>query len=52
MNQAFSVIQRPFLPAKPRTIGLTMVLDKGMGAAVLADWLATTGDNVDIVKFG
>jgi len=52
MTQAFPVIERPFRPAKPRTAGLTMVLDKGMGAAALADWLATTGENVDIVKFG
>ena len=29
-----------------------MVLDKGVGAAALKDWLETTGDHVDIAKFG
>lgn len=29
-----------------------MVLDKGMGPAVLSDWLSVAGEYVDIVKFG
>jgi len=52
VTQAFSVIQRPFRPAKPRSSGLTMVLDKGLGVAALKDWLQIAGKHVDIVKLG
>jgi phosphosulfolactate synthase len=38
--------------AKPRTSGLTMIIDKGMGAAAFADLLALAGDYIDLVKFG
>ncbi|MBB6730535.1 phosphosulfolactate synthase [Cohnella zeiphila] len=38
--------------AKPRTTGLTMVIDKGMGPAAFADLLTLAGDYIDLVKFG
>lgn len=37
---------------KPRTSGLTMVIDKGIGLHAFADLLTITGDYIDIVKFG
>jgi len=37
---------------KPRTSGLTMVIDKGMGPAAFADLLAVAGPYIDLVKFG
>lgn len=38
--------------AKPRTKGLTMVIDKGMGMNAFSDLLAASGQFIDIVKFG
>ncbi len=38
--------------AKPRTKGLTMVIDKGLGLHAFADLLTTSGEYIDIVKFG
>jgi phosphosulfolactate synthase len=38
--------------AKPRTKGITMVIDKGLGEHAFADLLTTSGDYIDIVKFG
>jgi phosphosulfolactate synthase len=38
--------------AKPRTKGLTMVIDKGLGHHAFSDLLATSGDYMDIIKFG
>ncbi|MEW5900429.1 MAG: phosphosulfolactate synthase [Acidobacteriota bacterium] len=35
---------------KPRTTGLTMVLDKGLGRHALEDLIRTAGDYVDIIK--
>lgn len=37
---------------KPRTLGKTMVIDKGMGIHALEDLLQTAGDYVDMLKFG
>jgi phosphosulfolactate synthase len=36
--------------AKPRTNGLTMVIDKGIGPEALADLLDTAADAIDVVK--
>ena len=36
---------------KPRTNGLTMVLDKGLGRYATEDLMATASDYVDFVKF-
>jgi phosphosulfolactate synthase len=38
--------------AKPRDKGCTMVIDKGLGLSAFADLLDTSGDYIDIVKFG
>ncbi|WP_239613842.1 phosphosulfolactate synthase [Cohnella mopanensis] len=38
--------------AKPRTKGLTMVIDKGIGLNAFSDMLATSGEYIDIIKFG
>ncbi len=35
---------------KPRTTGLTMVIDKGMGLNTIRDLLETSGDYIDIIK--
>ncbi|HJV08193.1 MAG TPA: phosphosulfolactate synthase [Acidimicrobiales bacterium] len=42
----------PRRPAKPRRVGITHVLDKGLPAADLAGVLETCGDYIDIWKFG
>ena len=42
----------PERSAKPRHVGLTHVLDKGLTPAELADLLATCGAYVDVWKFG
>jgi phosphosulfolactate synthase len=35
---------------KPRTTGLTMVIDKGLGKHAIQDLLQTAGDYIDIIK--
>lgn len=37
---------------KPRTKGMTMVIDKGLGLHAFSDLLATSGPYIDIIKFG
>lgn len=37
---------------KPRTIGCTMVLDKGLGLSAFRDLVATAGDYIDWIKLG
>ncbi len=50
MNYSLNFI--PERTAKPRTSGLTMVMDKGLSLREVEDLLSTSGDNFDIVKFG
>ncbi len=50
-TKAFSMIDIIQRSGKPRTIGLTMVLDKGIGLYQVAD-LMQAGDYIDIVKLG
>ena len=38
--------------AKPRTSGLTMVIDKGLGMRAFEDLLETAGEHIDMVKIG
>lgn len=38
--------------AKPREKGCTMVIDKGLGLNAFTDLLDTSGDYIDIIKFG
>ncbi len=45
----------PFLPerpAKPRTSGLTMMMDKGLSVREAEDFASAAGDFTDFVKFG
>ena len=42
----------PFSTARPRTYGLTMVMDKGMGLDGTRDFLSVAAPYVDIVKLG
>ena len=49
---AFQCISLPFRPPKPRTVGLTMMLDKNLGLQGLKDFLDAAAEYVDIVKFG
>jgi phosphosulfolactate synthase (CoM biosynthesis protein A)/phosphosulfolactate phosphohydrolase-like enzyme len=48
----FAAIQHPTLPAKPRDVGLTSILDKGIGPAAAADHVAVAGEWIDVVKLG
>ncbi|MDT9726276.1 phosphosulfolactate synthase [Xylanibacillus composti] len=38
--------------SKPRTRGLTMVIDKGLGLSAFADLMETAGSFIDVVKLG
>lgn len=42
----------PERPAKPRTVGKTMVIDNGMPTRQFADVIESHGEHVDFVKFG
>jgi len=42
----------PSRPVKPRDIGFTMVMDKGLSLREVEDFLETSSDYVDIVKLG
>jgi phosphosulfolactate synthase len=42
----------PARPAKPRTAGLTMVIDNGLPTGWFADAIASSAAYVDVVKFG
>lgn len=42
----------PARTAKPRQIGLTMAMDKGLSIREVEDFLSVSGDHVDIVKLG
>jgi phosphosulfolactate synthase len=48
----FKLKNIPFRTAKPRTYGLTMVMDKGMGLDGAKDFLSVAAPYVDIVKLG
>ncbi|NEW06224.1 phosphosulfolactate synthase [Paenibacillus sp. SYP-B3998] len=38
--------------AKPRTLGKTMVMDKGLGLNAFEDLLSTSGEHLDMIKLG
>jgi len=48
----FESIKLPFRPDKPRSVGLTMVLDNGMGLESCKAFIESAGEYTDIVKFG
>ena len=45
-------LQLPSRSSKPRSTGLTHVLDKGMPLGELEGFLDSTGDLIDVWKFG
>ena len=42
----------PGRPSKPRQTGITHVIDKGLSTREFEDLLLTSGDYIDIIKFG
>jgi phosphosulfolactate synthase len=52
MNVVPSFLDLPARPPKPRATGLTHVLDKGLPAGEMAGRLATSGQYIDVWKFG
>ena len=51
-STASGFLDLPARPAKPREIGITHVMDKGMTQAQIEGLMETAGDYVDIVKLG
>lgn len=52
MNRAFPSLRLPPRTSKPRTAGLSMVLDKNLSFEDLRSFLSVAADYADIVKFG
>lgn len=48
----FDLPQLPYRPAKPRESGLTMMMDKGLSLRESEDFVSSSADYCDIVKFG
>jgi len=48
----YSLKQIPDRPAKPRETGWTMVMDKGLSLREVEDLIQTSGEYIDIIKFG
>ena len=48
----FDLPQLPKRPPKPRDLGLTMAMDKGMSIRQVEDFIETAGEITDLVKFG
>lgn len=49
---SFNELSLPERSMKPRSSGMTMVLDSGIGRSELADFLEINHNYVDIIKFG
>ena len=47
-----SALDLPFRPAKPRALGITMVIDNGLATGAFRDYVASTAGLIDVVKFG
>jgi phosphosulfolactate synthase (CoM biosynthesis protein A)/phosphosulfolactate phosphohydrolase-like enzyme len=52
MSKAFSFLDQPVRPPKPRNQGVSMVLDKNLSLARLAELVSNAGDWFDMVKLG
>lgn len=52
MNAIFDQLDLRRRQGKPRTTGLTMVLDKHLGLSTTRDLIETAGSHIDIVKLG
>lgn len=50
-DRALSVVELPARAGKPRTRGLTIAADRGLGPNAQADLIAMAGDFIDVVKF-
>ncbi|NJN81575.1 MAG: hypothetical protein HC802_04340 [Caldilineaceae bacterium] len=50
MTRAFSMIDIPTRPVKPRQMGLTMMIDWGIPLTAQQDTLALAGDFIDLAK--
>ena len=48
----YSLKHVPERPAKPRESGFTMVMDKGLSTREVEDLIETSGEYIDIIKFG
>lgn len=51
-NMNFNLKDIPERTVKPRTNGVTMVMDKGLGLYAVEDFLSVAASYVDFVKFG
>jgi phosphosulfolactate synthase (CoM biosynthesis protein A)/phosphosulfolactate phosphohydrolase-like enzyme len=52
MRHPFEAIEYPHMTSKPRTTGLTSVLDSGAGLSETRDRIAIAGEWIDVVKLG
>ena len=52
IHQQFDMIGIPRRPAKPRRVGLTLMLDKGLSVRRVEDVLDVAAEYVDLVKLG
>ena len=52
MYDNYEISQLPERIAKPRNLGCTMVMDKGLSLREVEDFLSVAGDYTDLVKFG
>jgi phosphosulfolactate synthase len=52
MSSADAPLALPERPAKPRSRGLTMVIDSGLPTRYFEDAIESAGDLIDLVKFG
>lgn len=52
IEHPFAAIGFPGLAPKPRNVGLTSVIDKGLGPDEAADRVAASGEWIDVVKLG
>ena len=52
MNKLFNHLKIQVRSDKPRTTGLTMVLDKSLGLHGAQDLVDTAGHCIDVVKLG
>lgn len=52
MNDAFGFLEMPLRTDRPRTRGVTMVLDKNLGLVRLTELIETSGRWFDLVKLG
>ena len=52
VSTASGFLDLPPRPSKPREVGITHVMDKGLSPVQIEGLMATAGDYIDIVKLG